>query len=122
MAIGDHDLHTLAGAYVLDAVTGSERAAFAEHLAGCEQCRQEIREFREATARLGAAAAVDPRPEFKGAAMAAAGRIIQQAPSGRAGRSPTAGPSRANPGFGAGSGAGGRRLARCCRSWRSPRR
>ena len=51
MAIGDHDLHTLAGAYVLDAVTAGERAAFAGHLAGCEQCRQEIREFRAATAR-----------------------------------------------------------------------
>lgn len=84
MAIGDHELHSLAGAYVLDAVTGSERAAFAEHLADCEQCRQEIREFREAAARLAAATATDPRPDLKRAAMAAASRIIQQAPSGKA--------------------------------------
>lgn len=74
------DLHTLAGAYVLDAVTGEERAAFAEHLTGCEQCREEVRELREAAARLGTATAVDPRAELKGVTMAAASRMSQQAP------------------------------------------
>ncbi len=76
------DLHTLVGAYVLDAVTDDERAAFDEHLAGCEQCRQEIRELREATTRLGTATAVGPRDELKRVTMAAASRTSQQAPAG----------------------------------------
>lgn len=83
MAIGGHDLHTLAGAYVLDAVTGDERAAFAEHLTGCEQCRQEIRELREATARLGVATAVDPPAGRKRVILAAASRTSQLGPTGQ---------------------------------------
>jgi hypothetical protein len=81
MATGNHDLHTLAGAYVLDAVTGDERAAFAEHLAGCEQCRQEVGELREATARLGVATAVDPPADCKRVTMAVASRTSQLAPT-----------------------------------------
>src|SRR5215831_4547433 len=85
MATGDleprtHEVHTLVGAYVLDAVTDEERARFAAHLAGCEQCREEIRELREATTRLGTALAVDPRAELKRKTIEAARRIAQQAP------------------------------------------
>ena len=80
MATGDHELHTLAGAYVLDAVTDDERDRFDAHLAGCEQCRQEIRELREATAGLGQAAAIAPRAELRRATVRAASRITQQAP------------------------------------------
>ena len=54
------DLHTLAGAYAMDAVPPSERAAFERHLASCEPCRQEVRGLREATAALAAATAVQP--------------------------------------------------------------
>jgi len=96
---GDHDLHTLAGAYVLDAVTGAERAAFTAHLAECAECRDEIRELREATARLGTSAYLWPRPELRGATMRAAARISQLAPvtadhpvAGQAPAPPAAGP------------------------------
>jgi len=94
MATSDHELHTLAGAYVLDAVTDSERARFDAHLAGCEQCRQEVRELREATARLGAAAAIDPRADLKRMTIEAAGRISQRAPAAgrRGGQRPAGGP------------------------------
>ena len=70
----DHDLHTLAGAYVLDAVTAEERARFAAHLAGCAECREEVGELREAAARLGTAQAVRPRPELREQAINAAYR------------------------------------------------
>ena len=57
MVPGDEtDLHTLAGAYAMDAVGTADRARFEQHLAACDECREEIRGLREATARLGQAA------------------------------------------------------------------
>jgi hypothetical protein len=94
MAAGDHDLHTLAGAYVMDAVSDSERVQFARHLASCAECREEIRELHEATARLGTASAVQPRSELKGPTIRAARRISQLPPAVPA--AATAGPSRAD--------------------------
>jgi anti-sigma-K factor RskA len=76
----DHELHTLAGPYVMDAVTAEERAHFATHLADCAQCRDDVREMREATARLGMAAVVRPRPDLKEQTMRAAFRTSQLAP------------------------------------------
>jgi anti-sigma-K factor RskA len=91
--VTDHDLHTLAGAYVLDAVSEQERARFARHLASCAECRQDVRELREATARLGTASAIRPRPELRAPTIRAASKISQagpviadQAASGDAGR------------------------------------
>ena len=49
------ELHTLAGAYALDAVPEADRARFERHLAGCDACAQEIAGLRETTARLGVA-------------------------------------------------------------------
>jgi anti-sigma-K factor RskA len=46
------DIHTLAGAYALDAVTDLERAAFDRHMAQCEACAQEVAELRATAARL----------------------------------------------------------------------
>jgi len=54
------EIHVLAGAYALDAVTDLERAAFDRHLRDCSVCGQEVREFQETAARLGAATAVVP--------------------------------------------------------------
>ncbi|MEC3979505.1 anti-sigma factor [Amycolatopsis sp. H20-H5] len=48
------DVHALTGAYALNAVTDLERASFDRHLTECPACRQEVLEFRETTARLGA--------------------------------------------------------------------
>lgn len=88
---GDHELHSLAGPYAMDAVTPRERSSFASHLADCAQCRDDVREMREATARLGMAAVVRPRPELKEQTMRAAFRSSQLAPAvgtrpGRPGR------------------------------------
>ena len=77
---GDHEPHTLAGPYVMDAVTPQERSSFARHLADCAQCRDDVREMREATARLGMATVVTPRPELKEQTIRAAFRTSQLAP------------------------------------------
>ena len=80
MTTGDHELHTLAGAFVLDAVSDTERASFAAHLAGCAECRADVSELREAAARLGTAQAVRPRPELRSQAIQAAHQTSQLAP------------------------------------------
>lgn len=83
-----HGLHGLVGAYVLDAVTRSERAAFERHLGTCEQCREDVRGLREAGARLSAAAAVRPRPELRGPTLAAAA-VVRQLPPAVEGQRPS---------------------------------
>ena len=37
------DLHTLSGAYALDALSAEEAEEFSRHLAQCEACREEVR-------------------------------------------------------------------------------
>ena len=75
-------LHTLVGAYVMDAVTDEDRAAFERHLLTCEQCREDVRGLREATAHLAAAAAVPPRPELRVADAQGSGADPAAAPGG----------------------------------------
>jgi anti-sigma-K factor RskA len=73
-------LHTLVGAYVMDAVAGSDLADFERHLLTCEQCREDVRGLREAAAHLATATAVTPRPELREQTLQAAGRIRQLPP------------------------------------------
>jgi anti-sigma-K factor RskA len=73
-------LHTLVGAYVLDAVPDQDRAEFERHLLTCEQCRDDVRGLREAGALLAAAAAVTPRPELREPALQAARKTRQLPP------------------------------------------
>lgn len=65
------DLHTLAGAYVLDALSAEERSEFRRHLEGCPACTQEVRELRETAAELGTSAAQEPPARLKSRVMAA---------------------------------------------------
>jgi anti-sigma-K factor RskA len=74
--------HTLAGAYAMDALGPKDRAGFERHLAGCEDCAQEIASLREATARLATATAVAPPSGLKERVLAAAAVTRQQAPAG----------------------------------------
>jgi anti-sigma-K factor RskA len=46
------DIHTLSGAYALNAVTDLERVAFDRHLAECDTCAQEASELVATVARL----------------------------------------------------------------------
>jgi anti-sigma-K factor RskA len=80
MRLHGSDLHTLAGAYAMDALADADRARFERHLAGCEACRQEIRGLREATARLAAATAVQPPPALREATLRAVARTRQLPP------------------------------------------
>jgi anti-sigma factor RsiW len=73
-------LHTLVGAYVMDAVPEPDRAAFERHLGGCPACREEVRGLREAAARLASASAIEPRPELREQTLQAAARMRQMPP------------------------------------------
>lgn len=93
MTSGDPELHSLAGAFVLDAVMPAEHDRFSAHLEHCGQCRSDVAELREASARLGAAQAVRPGPELRGQVLRAIRQTSQLAPTvaeptaGRPGRS-----------------------------------
>jgi anti-sigma-K factor RskA len=73
-------LHTLVGAYVMDAVPDADRVAFERHLPDCDPCQEEIRGLRETTARLAAAVAIEPRPELRDQTLRAAARVRQLPP------------------------------------------
>ncbi|MGY6651334.1 anti-sigma factor [Amycolatopsis sp. TRM77291] len=74
------ELHTLTGAYAVDAVPEEEAAAFEQHLRGCPACGQEVRELREAATRLGAALATPPPPRLREATLKEVARTRQWPP------------------------------------------
>lgn len=74
------DLATLTGAYVVNALPDDERAEFEVHLATCEDCRQEVRELREAAARLGAAEHTAVPEELKQRVLAEVAQTRQDPP------------------------------------------
>jgi anti-sigma-K factor RskA len=88
------ELHSLAGAYALNAVSGPDEDRFERHLAGCEQCRLEVRGFGETAARLGASQAVRPRPELRDQALRTAARTRQLPPGRQAQPGPAAARAR----------------------------
>jgi anti-sigma-K factor RskA len=59
------DIHTLSGAYAVDAVDDLERAAFERHLELCPDCREEVRSLRETLVRLADGTAVTPPQGLK---------------------------------------------------------
>lgn len=69
------DLHTLTGAYAVDALTDEERRPFERHLETCEPCRQEVQELQATAAQLGAAVHAEPPAGLKADVMA---RIEQE--------------------------------------------
>lgn len=99
MRIRRPEPHTLAGAYALDALDGTDRARFERHAARCQECTREVTGLREATARLAAAAAAQPPAALKEALRAETARTRQLPPAtrgshatGRTGRRPGARP------------------------------
>ena len=76
-----HDLHTLTGAYALDAIDGAERDRFERHLHRCQPCDQEVRGLHETAGRLAVAVARVPPPRLKEQVLGAAARTRQLPPA-----------------------------------------
>src|SRR5437899_2441624 len=76
-----HDLHSLSGAYALDAIeAGAERDRFTRHLSRCQSCASEVRGFREVGTALAFAATAEPPAELRDRVLAAAARTRQLPP------------------------------------------
>jgi anti-sigma factor RsiW len=78
-----HDLHTLTGAYVLDALDDDERRQFEEHLDMCESCAAEVGGLLATSALLGASSEVVPPPSLHDAVMTEVARTRQLPPAER---------------------------------------
>ncbi|MEE4545802.1 anti-sigma factor [Streptomyces sp. V4-01] len=74
------DLHTLTGAYALDALSGPESGEFVRHMARCRACAQEVRELRETAARLALAVAEAPPARMRVRVLAALPEVRQLPP------------------------------------------
>ncbi len=75
-----HDLHTLTGAYALDALESTERDRFEHHLQRCQPCSHEIRGLHETATRLALAVAESPPPDLRERVLTTAARTRQHPP------------------------------------------
>jgi len=81
MKLFRRDLHSLSGAYALDALEqGAESERFARHLNRCPSCASEVREFREVATALAFAATTTAPPELRDRVLAAAALTRQLPP------------------------------------------
>jgi hypothetical protein len=79
-----HDMHSLSGAYALDALEGgAERDRFVHHMSRCQTCAGEVRGFHEVATAMAFAAAAEPPPELRARVLAAAARTRQLPPEVR---------------------------------------
>ncbi|GBQ01823.1 anti-sigma factor [Streptomyces spongiicola] len=76
----DAELHTLTGAYALNALGDRERTRFERHLAVCPACAQEVRELGATAVRLGLAATEIPPSALKSQVMARISTVRQEPP------------------------------------------
>ncbi|WP_062433265.1 anti-sigma factor [Herbidospora daliensis] len=74
------EIHTLSGAYALNALPFRELGEFEGHLSRCETCSIEVRGLRETAARLGAAVAEAPPRALKSRVMAQIAEVRQEPP------------------------------------------
>ena len=78
------DLHTLTGAYALDALdSASELSRFNRHLSRCQSCASEVRGFREVTTAMAFAATTEAPAAMRERVMTAAARTRQLPPEVR---------------------------------------
>lgn len=74
------DLHTLTGAYAVNALDEGERGQFERHLAVCPQCAEEVAEFRLTATRLGLAISEEPPERLREHVLAEIQRVRQDSP------------------------------------------
>jgi anti-sigma-K factor RskA len=73
-------IHTLAGAYALDALSADEAAYFEQHLDACDGCAQEVAELQATVATMGSTAAEAPPAHLRARVLSAAGEHPQLPP------------------------------------------
>jgi anti-sigma-K factor RskA len=74
------DVHDLAAAYAIDALSGAERRRFERHVRACARCQEEVRVLAEGAADLADLAKAEPPVAMKARVMAAIATIPQDRP------------------------------------------
>jgi hypothetical protein len=74
------NLHALSGAYVLDALDGTECERFEAHLPNCAECCDEVSTLREAITAMALGDATAPPAQLHGAVLAEIARTPQVGP------------------------------------------
>ena len=69
------DLHHLSGAYAVDALDDTERAAFESHLRGCADCRAEVAELTAAGHSLAALTEATPPPSLRASVLSGISQV-----------------------------------------------
>ncbi len=82
MTSNDQDIHTLTGAYALNALPDDERAVFEQHLDDCDTCASEVAEFLATAAKLGGLLHEPAPAALKGSILDEVDRTRQERPSG----------------------------------------
>lgn len=82
MTADQPDLHTLTGAYAVDALPDEEREIFEQHLLACDACAQEVVELQATASRLADDIAVPPSAALKGRVLAEIDATRQERPLG----------------------------------------
>ena len=72
-----NDVHSLAGAYALNALDDAERAAFEAHYPSCEECATEVEAFTDVAASLAYTAETQPPAHLFDSIMAEVARTDQ---------------------------------------------
>lgn len=74
------DMHSLSGAYVLDALTEQERVDFEMHLRRCPTCQDEVDSLREVVPLLAETVASEPPASLRASILAQAAQTRQDPP------------------------------------------
>lgn len=74
------NIHTLSGAYALDALDDLERVRFEAHLDSCDTCTEEVASFQATSALLGTAEEIPVSPEFRSAVLEEIEHVRQVGP------------------------------------------
>ena len=74
------NIHTLSGAYALDALDDLERARFESHLDVCDACAEEVASFQATSALLGTAEELPVSREFRDAVLGEIEHVRQVGP------------------------------------------
>ena len=64
------EIHSLSGAYAVDALDDIERAQFERHLAECSACREEVASLREAAGHLASTVSSNPPSSLRDRVLA----------------------------------------------------
>lgn len=83
------DLHSLTGAYAVDALDAEEKRAFQAHLRDCPECTAEVRELVATASLLGHLTPTAPPPALRSAVLAEISQVRPLPPMPPAAGAPT---------------------------------